>query len=731
MVRRLAGTHAAPQVLPWYRRTYRWGQTNITEQDPAAYDIEWWRGYWRRTRVQGVIVNAGGIVAYYPSKYPAHHRAEQLGDRDLFGALAEAARKEGLVLVARMDSNRAHDVLYRQHPDWFAVDAQGKPYRAADLYVTCVNGPYYGEYLPQILLEIIERYHPDGFTDNSWSGLDRDSICHCVHCARRFRDWAGAGLPARKDWRDPVYRRWIEWNTQRRVELWELNNRVTRGAGGPDCVWSGMLSGDLASEGRRFRDLKALCERAEIVFFDDQGRSNASGFQGNGDLGKRMHGLLGWDKLVPESMAMYQRAPTFRKAAGPEHEARLWMLEGIAGGIQPWWHHVGALQEDLRQFRTAEPVFRWHEKNERYLVNRRPVATVGVAWSQRNVDFFGGDEPEGRVLLPYRGMSQALVRARIPYLPVHMDHFERDVEGLALVVLPNLAVMTERHAEALRRFVARGGGLLATGDSSLWLESGERREDFALADVFGAHATAERLGPATGTAPDHSYLRLLPDMDATGRGPRRPEGASPQGARHPVLRGFEETNLIPFGGVLRKVAAAGDTTAPLTYVPDFPAYPPETSWMREPRTSIPGLLVRSVPGGGRVAYLAADIDARFARENLPDHFRLLSNVVRWAASDNLPLRVTGPGFVDCHLYARPGGFVLHLINLTNAAAWRAPVDELLPVGPLQVSVRLGQGPAPRRAVSLVSESSRAPRLEQGWTTFEVAEVRDHEVIVLE
>ena len=24
---------------PWYRRTLRWGQTNITEADPAAYDV--------------------------------------------------------------------------------------------------------------------------------------------------------------------------------------------------------------------------------------------------------------------------------------------------------------------------------------------------------------------------------------------------------------------------------------------------------------------------------------------------------------------------------------------------------------------------------------------------------------------------------------------------------------------------------------------------------------------
>src|SRR5690242_13267455 len=54
-------------TAPWYRRAYRWGQTNITEKDPQQYDIDWWRGYWKRTAVQAVIINAGGIVAYYPS----------------------------------------------------------------------------------------------------------------------------------------------------------------------------------------------------------------------------------------------------------------------------------------------------------------------------------------------------------------------------------------------------------------------------------------------------------------------------------------------------------------------------------------------------------------------------------------------------------------------------------------------------------------------------------------
>ncbi len=36
------------------------GQTNITEIDPIRYDIDWWRGQWRRTRVQGISSTLAG-----------------------------------------------------------------------------------------------------------------------------------------------------------------------------------------------------------------------------------------------------------------------------------------------------------------------------------------------------------------------------------------------------------------------------------------------------------------------------------------------------------------------------------------------------------------------------------------------------------------------------------------------------------------------------------------------
>ncbi len=446
---------------PWYRRITRWGQTNITEKDPAHYDIAWWRKHWKDTATQGVIINAGGIVAYYPSSVPLHRQATYLGGRDLFGELCHAAHEDGLAVFARMDSNRAHEEFYRAHPDWFAIGSNGEPYKAGELFITCINSPYYNVHIPSILTEVSNLYKPEGFTDNSWSGLGRDSICYCKNCKKDFLVKTGNEIPLKADWNDQVYREWIRWNYKRRIEVWDLNNRTTKKAGGGSCIWSGMNSGSLNWQSESFRDYKEICERAEIIMLDSQARNDSGGFQQNSDTGKLIHGVLGWDKLVPESMAMYQAGrPTFRMAAKPVAEARMWMIEGIAGGIQPWWHYVGASHEDRRIYHTPGPIFQWHKKNEEFLIYRKPVATVGVVWSQLNMDFYGRDEPEVMVELPWRGVIQSLIRARIPYIPVHADHIDRDGADLSLLILPSLGVMTDAQLEGVRRFVKKEEVLL-------------------------------------------------------------------------------------------------------------------------------------------------------------------------------------------------------------------------------------------------------------------------------
>lgn len=671
------------------------------------------------------MLNAGGIVAYYPTKVPFHRRARELGERDLLGELTRAAREDGLAVFARMDSNRAHEEFHRAHPDWFAHDANGKPYVVTNLYVACVNGPYYREYLPAILREIVSGYRPDGVTDNNWNGPQRHQPCFCANCEKSFRARTGAALPRAVNWDDPLYREWILWNYARRLEIWDEFNRITRAAGGANCLWIGMMSGSLNYQARVFRDDREVFRRTELIMLDHQRRFDDEGFAHNAETGLRLHSVGGWDKLIPESMAMYHLGEhNFRLATKPVAEARLWVVSGFAGGVQPWWHHLGAVQEDRRMFATAEPLWRWHEKHEHYLVDRRPVANVGLVWSQRNMDFFGRDDGGALVDDPWNGCAQALVRARIPAVPVHADDIERVTKelGIKLLILPNLAALSDAQVAGIRRFVAAGGSLLATGMSSLCDEAGRVRKDLALGDLLGASVPAGHAwrDPARRTAQAHAwsqtYLRLPRAVDQ----------------RHETLRGFADTDLLAFGGTLEELTLTLPGAPALTFVPALPLSPPEDVWMRTPETHIPGLICSEQPAGARVAYLPADIDRRFAHDQLPDHGDLLASLARWCLRGDLPLEVTAPGLIDCRLFrARGGAIVLHLVNLNNPNTWRTPVQELVPTGPVHLRVNLSHLKKAPRARALVNEQPLTQRWSAGWHEVEIPRIADHEVLVFE
>ena len=280
--------------------------------------------------------------------------------------------------------------------------------------------------------------------------------------------------------------------------------------------------------------------------------------------------------------------------------------------------------------------------------------------------------------------------------------------------------------------MARGGGLIATGDSSRCNEWGEPQPDFALADLFGAHRVENSVSESSRRTNEslHSYLRLTPEIASRADGPKSGKEPAAAGERHPVLQGFDETDILPFGGTLRPLRVDSSASVLATFVPPFPAFPPENVWMREPRTDIPALIVNEVSGRGRVAFLPADLDRRFGRDNLPDHGNLLANLVRWAARDELPLEVNGAGFVDCHLYRQENNLVLHLVNLTNSGTWRAPVDELIRIGPLKVRVKLPDDIRGHRIQLLVSNQTVKTSVKHGWTEFELPEILDHEVAVI-
>ena len=102
-------------------------------------------------------------------------------------------------ILARTDPHATRDDTARAHPDWIAVDADGRPRRHwanPELWVTCALGPYNFEFMTAVHREIVSRYDIDGIFTNRWAN---QTDCYCEHCRRNFRAATGLELPRATD----------------------------------------------------------------------------------------------------------------------------------------------------------------------------------------------------------------------------------------------------------------------------------------------------------------------------------------------------------------------------------------------------------------------------------------------------------------------------------------------------------------------------------------------------
>ncbi|MDR3138636.1 MAG: hypothetical protein LBT95_03065 [Treponema sp.] len=702
-------------MTKWYEKICRYGQTNLTEIDPEACDLDFWKKFWKKTGTGAIIVNAGGIVAYYPSQFKMHYRAKKLGEGDLFGDFVDAGRKAGLTVLARMDINRAIDEFYQAQPDWFARKKDGSPFITQGRYLSCLNSGYYKEYIPGVLKEIIEGYHPEGFTDNSWTGIPRKDICYCDNCRRSFRAYSGGELPEEADYRNPVYRRWIQWSYQCRTENWDLFNRITAQYGGEDCLWLGMIGANVVNS-HSFCDLREVARRSKIIMVDSQSR-DGNGFEQNSLNGMVLHQMAGWDKIIPESMAAYARGQqTYRRAANPPLELRLWMLEGIAGGITPWWHVVGGAQEDRRIFDIGTPVLQWHEKYERYLYNRIPIANAGVLWSQNNVEFSGGIHGRGGIEKSWRGINMALTRMGIPFLPINAEDIADQTMGIDLLILPELAVLSQDQAEALEAFAARGGSILALGNAGIMEKDGLLRRSSRLESLLGVRFTqidrGDQAGEASWENPVlHNYLRF-------------------ETKESPVFRGFENTATLPMGGKYLEITPLPGTKVLATYIPPYPIYPPEFAWTALTHTDKPVITEHALSGGGKALYAAWDLDAAYGRCALPDHGDLLGNMVNYLLGDRFPVRVQCRAYIDFKFYRQDQRVIIHLVNPNHTGFAQGYAEENLPVGPVTLTIKIpGFNPGGVKATEAPGAPVFSREGEEITLTLDRLEV--HQLLILE
>jgi hypothetical protein len=700
----LAVSNAAGPAPSWIDKPMRWAQLTLAENDPGSFDPQFWLDYFKRTKSDAVCLSAGGVVAYYPTTVPFHHRSEWLGANDPFGDLVAGCRKQGMVVVARTDPHATYDDVAQAHPDWIHVSADGKPRRhwaSPELWVTCALGPYNFERMTAVHREIATRYRPDAIFINRWDGSGQ---CFCVYCQSNFRAATDFDLPRAEDPNDPIQRAYIHWRQDRLFSLWQLWDSEVRKINPDSCVIPNTGGGAGSS-----LDMVRIGQLAPMLVADHQARRGVTPPWANGKRGKEFRATMGSKPIVGIFSVGLEEPYRWKDSVQNAAEIRLWAIDGIANGLRPWWTKFAGTVNDPRWLKPVERLYGWCAANETYLRNESSLARVGLVYSQQSF-WYTDRERNQRIEDAANGWYHALVEGRVPFEMLHdrlLD--ETHLASFKTLILPDIVALSDAQCAQLRAFVERGGGLVATYETSLCDEWGETRDDFGLAELFGVKFIGR-----TETQMHNAYLRL--------------EHESAKGNK--LLLGLEGAPRIIHGvNRLEVVPTATFGVPPLTHIPSYPDLPMEKVYPRTPHTDVSEAFMREV-GKGRVVYFPFDLDRTFWEVLDIDHGILLRNAVAWATNEAPVVTVTGQGVLDVTVWRQARSVTVHLVNLTNPMMMKGPVREPIAVGTQVVRVRL-PGVKPSRVRLLVANATVYPRRSGDWLEITVPSVLEHEVVAID
>lgn len=665
---------------------WRCGQTNFNERDPIELNINWWIEYWSSLKLDALLLNAGGIMAFYPTQIPYHHHSQFLGDRDLFGDFAKAAKAANIRVVARLDCNYVYEEAYQAHPEWVEQTSDGKPVVNSEspwLYKTCMYSAYFTEQMPAIIHEVNSLYDVDGFFTNGWPSAGRPPACHCEACRN---------LP------DPATPEGYQQHLARVLSIWKLWDSTAK-----QKKWDSVYVGNLGDGIRAVTDLNQIAGVAGWFNADHQGRSGTTPIWDCAQQGRVAQAVMKGRTVTNVTGSYANTSPLWRHTSKAPLEATLWMAQTTASGMTPWYHWLGGKPEDHRWEITGRDFFQWLAANEAHFINERSMATLGVVFAQRTNAFY--QPPGGRDVTEFQqGMYKALLDGRFLFDFVHED--DLGPETLAkyqALILPNTALLTSAQCAQLRDYAGRGGSLLATFETGFYDERSLSRSEWPLSDVFGAKIAAKRVGPNGNAA----YARMERD--------------------HPILEGFENTRLLPFAEYYVPLKPVRD--AILTVLPPFPAFPPEMVYSRVEQTDQPALVLRE-QGASRMVYFPGDIDRAYWRSQNPDLSRLLVNSIRWMMNDAAPVSVAGEGMAEIFAWKTRPGFAVHLLNYNNPDMLRGWFTRAYPMGPQRVRMRLPPD-AEISKVKLLRAGNDVPFSKAGrMVEFVIPSVTDYEVAAL-
>lgn len=707
-----AQTAGAPRFAPsaWHQRVKRIVQLNFTERDAETFEIKPWIDYLIATKAECTFISIHSSGALYPTKLPDYPASRWLNGRDIFGECARAAKQAGIRTIGRLSPDIAKIELAEKRPDWFQRNAEGQivmaslspdpkdPTTSFDYGRTCQFSDYYSDFVPKLIDEVMTRFSIDGVYTNGWPGSTVRS-CYCVNCRK-------IGDPDSETYRQAYQ--------DRVLKLWDIYNKAATRRN-KHAIFSGNLGGGL--RGGEI-DMKKLAPLAVWMFADHQGRSDDFAPSWDASQMTRLARVLIPNRPAVNSTGAWANQGPGRwrtaSANAPEVRTRLWQTLAQGGTIHLHWLGFDqGFHEDRRWKQPGLDVLPWLAEHDKHFHNVRAIADVALVVSPLNNRVYPA--PQGTdVLDHFHGAYKILTEARIPFeIVLDSDLSSETLGRYRTLVLPNIAVMSDSQAAQMRDFVARGGSVLATFETGLYDAAGKPRADFALADLFGMHRKAPRLGYGSNGAPGG---RRNPGAPATQR-IERP---------HPILQSFRETTYIQ--GASWRVPITTQDAPILTDIPQHPGYPVEAVFPATSHTAEQTLVAREL-GASRLVYIAGDIEAGYWRSSSGDLGDLITGAMRWLSRDQRPLQVEGTGLLEITAFETEVGYAVHLVNHSNPNFRGGAIREVYPVGEQKVTLSVAK---PVKRARLLRAGAALPFQQNGATvTLTVPGVGEYEVVALE
>ncbi len=550
------------------------------------------------------------------------------------------------------------------HPDWLRINEDGK----ADVAPNFANiRSSYADWLCDQMASVTKTYGVDGFWFDGYAPVHLHTYDETTR--RLFREFSsGHEIPPRNKLdpvKDPVSRKYLAWHEQYFVDLADRMRGAIR-AEKPDTA---IFVNNSANRTWYYPEMY-------------MGEYPAA-YGGAVDVASVE---LYWD--VPGDALYQQFCCAFLQGVMRDGNASVWIqpsahgisgvaspvdiqlrgLEGAPWGVYPEFVESAGREEYLKQHvgnvKARDP----------WWIDSEPVPYIGIVASEQTRALYA----QGALALYFSHTLGAFRAVFEKHWPVRVlteyDLEDGDLRGVRVLVLPDVACMSDRAAEVIRRFVRGGGGLMATFETSLYDEQFQRRPDFALADVL--HASYRKT---------HTVTQRVENLYITLVGP------------HPIVddplivakQATSWTN--PAGpptapGRLALIASAAEVAvgeggqAIATFQTNIPASPDQH----------PSIVVSEF-GEGRVVYLPAGFDK--AMFFYPDAYirQVLGNACRWAAGNTPPpLEVEGPLLLATTFRRQPkeNRTIVHLLNDHSSYGRHSIYQKLAPL-PAELEMKWG------------------------------------------